>query len=421
MKVTILGTGCIWTRRACASYLIDDDILVDCGQGTLKQLLKTSENLLHHEKIERMNLFLITHYHLDHYFDIASFMWKLASDKFPNSHATIICPPGGEEKIKTLCQLGMTKSSYDKLNFDKYIKFVDCSTMGKYVYKNYEIESMRVEHGEIDAFGYMVKDTTTGKVVSFSGDTNICDNVVKMLEQSNTMFLDMAGTDISNKHFNIIDGIALMKKYKDKCTIVPAHLTSQAFDYCVGKIHLPKDLEVLNIDDDCPYDYTLSKNEQRIEEDIFEFAGDEFAIIKGKIVDLVLYGTKMHGSEYKTPTYIYNVVLEKDGTEVGRVTYSVLPPDAKGHYSNVSMTFKRDYDMKSVEYECCRLIRKVAEHHGAKRLYLTCDPKDFATRTVFSKLGTSLQEIKTKTSYDEQKTRQIEEACIWLWEFENGK
>ena len=40
MKITILGTGCIWTKRACASYLINDDIIVDPGSGTLKQLLK---------------------------------------------------------------------------------------------------------------------------------------------------------------------------------------------------------------------------------------------------------------------------------------------------------------------------------------------------------------------------------------------
>ena len=65
MKITILGTGCIWTRRACASYLINDNVLVDCGLGTLKQLLKTTESSLHHEKIQKIRLILITHYHMD--------------------------------------------------------------------------------------------------------------------------------------------------------------------------------------------------------------------------------------------------------------------------------------------------------------------------------------------------------------------
>ena len=78
MKITILGTGCIWTKRACASYLIDDDIIIDPGSGTLKQLFKSSNTLLHHEKIEKLKLILITHYHIDHYFDIVHLMWKIA-------------------------------------------------------------------------------------------------------------------------------------------------------------------------------------------------------------------------------------------------------------------------------------------------------------------------------------------------------
>ena len=417
MKVTILGTGCIWTRRACASYLIDDDILVDCGQGTLKQLFKTSDNILHHEKIERMHLFLITHYHLDHYFDLAAFMWKLASPSFPNSYATIICPPGGEEQIKTLCRMGMTGTSYDKLDFDKYITFVDCSKMGTFKYKNYEIECLPVEHGNIDAFGYTVRDTISGKRVAFSGDSCLCDNVKHMIDNSDLAFVDMAGTDISSKHFNIIDGIEMMKEYKKKCIIVPAHLTSQAFDYAVGKINLPYDLQVLDLDDEVPYDFTLRNDDYIASDEHFEFAGDELSLIRGNIVDLVLVATKMRGSEYKTPTYIYDVLQHDGNLVVGRVTYSVLPPHLKGHYSNVSMSFKQDFDFKSIEYECCNLIKQVALYHGAKRLYLTCDPKDKESRVVFSKLHTTLQEIKTKTYMDENNKRQIEEACIWLWEF----
>ena len=105
MKITILGTGCIWTKRACASYLINDDILMDVGSGTLKQLFKSSNKLLHHEKIGRIKLILISHYHIDHYFDIVHFMWKIASDKNPEFNATIICPPGEKKELKLFAAL----------------------------------------------------------------------------------------------------------------------------------------------------------------------------------------------------------------------------------------------------------------------------------------------------------------------------
>lgn len=420
MKITMLGSGCIWTRRSCASYMINDDILVDCGMGTLKQVLKTSETLLHHEKIGNIKLFLITHFHLDHYFDMAAFMWKIATGR-NGWGATIITPPGGEEKIKLLCKLGMSESTYNKLDFDKYVKFVDASTMGTFEYQNFEITAHIMDHGNIDDYGYIVREKG-GKTVGFSGDSKMCDNMQYMIDNCDMAFLDMAGTDISNKHYNIIDGIELIKKYKKKCNIVPCHLTSQAYDYCVGRINVPKELTVFDTREDMPYKWELSEEEAVESNETFDFASDKFARLKGTMVDLVLSSTSLHSGKFSSPTYVFDVVLPESTDIVGRVIYNVLPVDFKSHYFNVYMSFERDYELKSVEYDCCNLIKKVAEYHGAKRLYLTCDPNDFSTRLVFGKLGTVLQEIKTSTYFDENNDRQVEEDCIWLWEFDkDGK
>lgn len=40
MKVRLLGTGAIYSKYNCASELIDDKILVDVGNGVLKELRK---------------------------------------------------------------------------------------------------------------------------------------------------------------------------------------------------------------------------------------------------------------------------------------------------------------------------------------------------------------------------------------------
>ena len=419
MKVTILGTGCIWTKRACASYLINDDIIVDPGSGTLKQLLKSSNKLLHHEKIEKLKLILITHYHLDHYFDIVHLMWKLASTKYPNSSATIICPPGGEERIKLLCQLGMSSTTYAKLDFDKYIKFVDASKMGKFVYNNFEITAHKMDHGATECYGYVVKEKG-GKTVSFTGDTTYCDSLEKMINTSHVSFVDMAGTDISEKHFNIIDGIELMKKYKGKCNIVPAHLTSQALDYCVGRITPPKDLMVLDINQDLPYDCSLKEDKASDKTNktatSFKFETKKFDKITGDIVDLHLSLTKRASSSYKLPTYCFDILLHNSTTAIGTITYSVVPDNIDGHSDNVSFELAEGYNLKSVKYECCQLIKKVASYHKSHILYLTCEPKDFDTRKVYESLGAYLKEIKTYTYFDDNNKRQTTEKCVWVWE-----
>ena len=418
MKITILGTGCIWTKRACASYLINDDIIVDPGSGTLKQLLKSSNKLLHHEKIEKIKLILITHYHLDHYFDVVHLMWKIASEKNPNTSAVIICPPGGEQRIKTLCELGMSEDTFKKLNFEKYIKFVDASTMGTFKYNDFEITSFKMDHGSTLCYGYMLKEKG-GKTVSFTGDTNYCPSLQTMIDNSDMAFVDMAGTDISNKHFNIIDGIHLMREYKGKCNIVPCHLTSQALDYCIGRINPPKDLMVLDTSLDVPYNFEITKeNEANVEDKNFRFATDKFGKIKGEIVDLQLILTTAASAKSKFPTYCFNVMLHDKEDVVGTVNYSVVPESIESHSGNVSFELQEGYDLPSVKYECCKLVKNVAKHHSSKTLYFTCSPKDEKTRRVYESLGAYLKEIKTYTYMDENNKRKTTEKCIWVWEFD---
>lgn len=413
MKITILGTGCIWTKRACAGFLIDDDILIDPGSGILKQLLKSSNTLLHHEKIDKIKLILITHFHMDHYFDIAYFMWKLA-DKNKDLHATVICPSGGEKKIRSLCRLGMSKDSYRGIDFSNHITFVDASSMGTFKYRNFEITSKKMEHGSIDCYGYLISEKK-GKRVFFSGDTTMCRALNYMIENSDIAFIDMAGTDISDKHFNIIDGIKLMKEKRGKCCIVPSHLTSQALDYCQGRINPPRDLMVIDTSDRIPYNYVLKKTPKAKIPKKFKFASKKFKRIEGELVDLVLSKTKEASASYKVPTYFYDILIHGKREIIGSMTYSVVPNNIDGHADNVSFSLKEEYNMMSIKYECYMLIKKVAKYHKAKLLYLTCAPDDFSTRKVFEILKATLKEISTNATIDKNNVRHLSEQCVWIW------
>lgn len=416
MKVTILGTGCIWTKRSVASYLVNEDIMVDVGFGSLKQLFKSCDTLLHHEKIQKIKLILITHFHADHYFDIVHIMEKLASDKRPHEgKITIICPPNGKEKVKALCDLAMSESTAKKINLDKYVDFVYASDIKKYKYNDLTITPVKLDHGDIEDYGYIISDGN--KSVGFTGDTCMCKNLIKMLDKTNVAFVDMAGTDISEKHFNIIDGIELMKKYEGKCNIVPAHLTSQAIDYCVGKINPPCDLQVLDLSNDFPYNSAIKK-EKAEKEKAFKFEKNKFARICGKMVDLVLTHTKTIDNK---PSYCYDVVLPNTTNIIGRVVYTVFGNDKNIHKPNVFMTFEKDYNLMSVKYEICTLIRKVAEHHGETKLLLTCSPNDYSTRKVYVTLDAVLKEITTSAVQKGKNKRDLQEDCIWVWEFKNGK
>ena len=89
LRVTIVGSGgaALTKERSCPCVLVDDKILLDCGCGSLKNLLHLNVNL---EGIERI---LLSHLHNDHVGDLTSILWtmQLGGRKSPLE----ICGPRG--------------------------------------------------------------------------------------------------------------------------------------------------------------------------------------------------------------------------------------------------------------------------------------------------------------------------------------
>ena len=59
----MIGTGAISVKQRSACSLVDDKILIDCGNGIVKTLLEQDVN------INKIDTLLITHLHGDHFLD----------------------------------------------------------------------------------------------------------------------------------------------------------------------------------------------------------------------------------------------------------------------------------------------------------------------------------------------------------------
>ena len=76
MKLTILGTGTIIPslKRNASGYFLNiggDNVLVDCGSGVLRQLIKAKINY------NDLDYIFITHRHTDHIADLVSILHSL--------------------------------------------------------------------------------------------------------------------------------------------------------------------------------------------------------------------------------------------------------------------------------------------------------------------------------------------------------
>ena len=150
MKVRLLGTGAIYSKYNCASELIDDKILVDVGNGVLKELRKVNYDL------SKLKMIIITHLHADHYADLPALILNLEVEE-DLKPIYIVGPKGLKENLTELCHI-YYQDFFDKF-FEEKIKFIEIlpETKSIEIFNDYDIKVQKVDHYNIESYGYHYK------------------------------------------------------------------------------------------------------------------------------------------------------------------------------------------------------------------------------------------------------------------------
>jgi ribonuclease BN (tRNA processing enzyme) len=237
MKVTVIGSGSMWNENNSASYMIDENILVDIPNGMCKSLFR--------QKLtpRQIDTVLITHFHGDHYFDMPFYM--ILKSKSDNKNINMFCSKDGRKKIKKLLKLAFpnsVKSIYNSVKM-KYNHEDEFKTNG------YDVIVVELDHGRMKpANGYIISD---GKnKVGFTGDTKLCENVEYMANECNYLFCDCMFIKGTDKHMGIDNLTYLSEKYP-KCKFVVSHMENDTREELKKKkiknIIVPKDGDKIKI------------------------------------------------------------------------------------------------------------------------------------------------------------------------------
>ena len=149
MKVRLLGTGSIYSKYNCASELIDEKILVDVGNGVLKELRKINYDLT------KLKMIIITHLHADHYADLPALIVNLDVEEGLEP-IYIVGPKELKNNLIQLCHI------YYGDFFDKFIKeklkFIEVlqETVAIDEWKEHNIVVQKVNHYNIESYGYII-------------------------------------------------------------------------------------------------------------------------------------------------------------------------------------------------------------------------------------------------------------------------
>lgn len=220
MKLKIVGTGSLPVADRSSCSLIDDKILIDCGNGILKTLLEQNVD------IAKIDTLLITHLHGDHYLDIP-FLIMQRNFISAENELTIYGPVGTENTVAQLVSLAYPDIKDWTIKRDKAkVKFIEFKELqNEEVSSNYFANSYEVIHGDFKpVYGYTIKHND--KTIGFSGDSAYCDNIDKIIIHSDLAVLDMTFVESNSKHMGLDDIKLLTEKYGKK--IVTTHMSKGA-------------------------------------------------------------------------------------------------------------------------------------------------------------------------------------------------
>lgn len=183
MHLTILGCGTILqqgTSANCSGYLLDHNLLFDCGPGIWKALYQ------HKISIGHLNNIFLTHFHVDHTSDLGPLLLnRLLYSNLKEIPLNIIGPPGLREWFSNLKTLLGRWSEDLSINLseikDEPYQTADHNITCKYTGHTDNSICYRVE-----------KD---GKSFFYSGDTGYSDNVIALATDCQLAVLEASNSD----------------------------------------------------------------------------------------------------------------------------------------------------------------------------------------------------------------------------------
>ncbi len=179
-----------------------------------------------------VELCLITHFHADHFFDLVILLLEKRFKKSDNKRIIVIAPPGAEENMKQLVNLAYP-GIWQRTKAESGLEIIEVDD-GKVVDKlGYQITAYRVEHEDIEAFGYVVEKS--GYKAGFTGDSVLCSGIEQIIKQSNIAFIDTSFIDDTSGHMGAKTYQKLVKRYRQTCQVLPTHMSDDAREYLINE------------------------------------------------------------------------------------------------------------------------------------------------------------------------------------------
>jgi len=251
MKITILGSGTSVpsTKRSSPSIFVNienENILLDTGPGSIRQLNKTNTSL------NQIDTIIYSHFHIDHISDMLPFIFssKYNPEDPRTTDLKIIGPIGLKKLHNDLLKAYGSQIIPDRFKID-WIEITESC----YTFNNYQINTCKVLHSD-NSIAVKITDST-GKAIVYSGDTDYCPEIIELAKNCDLLILECSFPDELKVKGHLTPSEAgkiaskacarklLLTHFYPQCET--SDILTPVKGYYEGKVFLAKDLLTVSI------------------------------------------------------------------------------------------------------------------------------------------------------------------------------
>ncbi len=183
LDLSFMGSGNAFAPERCWSgFVLNQQHLFDAPPTALYSLKQM------HLPLAAVRTVFISHFHADHFFGLPFLLLEYAYLTRRTGDLTIVGPPGIEERLATLTDLGYPSLLHQSHGYAlRYVEVRDgiCGELNGLRY-----EAVEVEHGgdELQCFGFRV--SAEGRTLAYTGDTSYCDQLVRLGKGADVLVSD---------------------------------------------------------------------------------------------------------------------------------------------------------------------------------------------------------------------------------------
>lgn len=235
MKIKVFGNSFTWYPLPNTNFMINDEILLDTPQSSTKFMIGKVD-------FSKIKYIIITHFHSDHFTDLHIVLDLIKHEK-TGKRVKIIAPKTAKRRLYKLFRILDVK--YSRRFIAQYFEFIEIKPGQKIHIGNYTIESFKMKHRVKHCLGYTIQEDN-GKVVGFTADTSMCDELINLVEKSDVIFIDTSAYDESDNHLSVSQVLELKNKYKNK-KFYSIHASENIIKEFGKQLDIPKADDIIEI------------------------------------------------------------------------------------------------------------------------------------------------------------------------------